>query len=103
MKIIISESRLEKLALNYIKKELGEFHPILDSAVWVGEFIKYGSVVCKISVRKGVTTFYMIHIDNQITMSSKNMFDLSFNIIDNLTIQAVKDITGVEADAVFTL
>ena len=103
MKVIINESRIEKLALNYIKKQLGEFHPILDSAVWVGEFIKDGSVVCKLSVRKGVTTFYMIHIDNQITMSCKNMFDIPYNKVDNLTIQAIKDIIGVEADAVFTL
>jgi hypothetical protein len=103
MKIIISESRLEKLALNYIKKQLGEFHPIEDGTIWKGKFIKDGYVVCKISVRKGMSIFYLIHIDNRITMSCKNMFDLSFNIIDNLTIQAVKDITGVEADAVFTL
>ena len=104
MKIIISESRLEKLSLNYIKKQLGEFHPIEDGTIWKGTFIKDGSVVCKISVRKTMMSIdYNIHIDNRITMSCKNMFDLSYNKVDNLTIQAVKDLTGFEADAVFTL
>lgn len=68
MKMVITESRVESVALKYMKNELGEFQPTTESN---GLFIKDGSVTAGIYE-------YDIHILDDIYYPFKSMFDFQW-------------------------
>jgi hypothetical protein len=68
MKIIIKESRIEEIVLNYIIKELGEYTPITHRN-YDGVFKKNGEVVA-------ATWDVDIYIEGNIYKSIKNLFSI---------------------------
>lgn len=93
MKIIIKESRMEKIALRYIKGQLGEYTPyeiVLgdgdDQRVWDGGFIKNGDLIA-------VTDYDDVHILEKVYYSFVYMFNLSTLSADRILKQAMFDLS----------
>ena len=97
MKIIINESRLEKLVLNYIKKQLGEYHPNDDKNItWDGLFYKGGEAVAGIFNSN-------LYILNKVDYEISTMFDLNWTIIYKLMRMASEDLSGIEIDRIINI
>jgi hypothetical protein len=95
MKIIINESRLEKLALNYIKKQLGEYVPSNDNN-WVGLFYKDGEGVAGIFDNN-------LYVSNELYNMINKMFDLGWIQNHKLFRIASTDLSGIETDRVINI
>jgi hypothetical protein len=95
MKIIINESRLEKLALNYIKKELGEYTRDYGGK-WEGLFIKDGEVVAG-------TTYMEISILDRVYYQFKNMFGIERSQVRSLIERAATELSGNEYIGIFVV
>ena len=99
MKIIINESRLEKLVLNYIKKQLGEYVPNedeYDDTNWDGLFYKGGEAVAAIF---NSNLYILKKVDYEIS----TMFDLDWSITYKLMRMASEDLSGIEIDRVINI
>ena len=86
MKILIKESRIDEIALNYIIKELGEYTPIKHRS-YDGVFKKNGEVVA-------ATWTVDIYIDSSIYKSVRNLFNIGGVKTSNLIRDAATKLTN---------
>jgi hypothetical protein len=96
MKIIISESRIEKLALNYIKKQLGEYTTdVIDlpnngqyqPQFYDGGFIKNGEVTA-------ATDNDDVYIDYFIYVNFFKMINIEPDYGESIIMQAMFDLSN---------
>lgn len=98
MKIMINESRVERLALKYMKDQLGEYRPNNnESSYWDGEFIKDGEMV-------GKTMNHSVHILESGYDSCLSMFNLYHTELYDIVKKAASEIAdGREFNKLFIL